>query len=128
MAFIGCLYFLGIIVFAEIAGRATHIMVLTSHGVKLIVMVCIALDLANEVSMRWKSRDLVTVAEFQEPWKAGLLKNVLQQNRIPCVIRGYYHRALMYFFGPFLEMSVFVPAEKAKAATEAIERHGRLGY
>jgi preprotein translocase subunit SecY len=128
MAVIGCLYFLGIILFIEIAGRATQTMVFASDGVKLIVMVCIALDLANEVHMGWKSRDLVNVAEFQEPWKAGLLKNVLQQNRIPCFIRGYYHRALMYFFGPFVEMAVFVPAEKAKAATEHIERHGGLGY
>jgi len=128
MAVIGCLYFLGIILFVEIAGRVTQIMVFALDGVKLIVMVCIALDLANEVSMRWKSQNLVNVAEFQEPWKAGLLKNVLQQNKIPCVIRGYYHRALMYFFGPFVEMSVFVPAEKAKAATDQIDSHGRPGY
>jgi hypothetical protein len=103
-------------------------MVFASDGVKLIVMVCIALDLVNEVSMRWKSRNLINVAEFQEPWKAGLLKSILQQNKIPCVIRGYYHRSLMYFFGPFVEMSIFVPAEKAKAATEEIERHGGLGH
>jgi preprotein translocase subunit SecY len=42
---------------------------------------------------------------------------------IPCYLRGYYHRALLYFFGPYIEISVLVPQEKIADAREIIENY-----
>ena len=80
----------------------------------------------NEVSLRWRSDDLVKIAELHEPWKAGMLQSLLQEKSIPCVIRGYHHRALLYFFGPYIEMTVFVPSEHAEAAQVIVQQRLRL--
>lgn len=38
-------------------------------------------------------------------------------------MRGYYHRALLYFFGPYIEVSLLVPEDKSRKATELINQH-----
>ena len=41
---------------------------------------------------------------------------------IPCFMRGYYHRALLYFFGPYIEISLLVPEDKSREAEELIKQ------
>lgn len=37
-------------------------------------------------------------------------------------MRGYYHRALLYFFGPYIEISLLVPEDKSREAEELIKQ------
>lgn len=94
---------------------------LVMDGLMLLLVVCITLDIVNEARLRWCAGDLVNIAEFHEPWKAGLMQNILKEKNIPSVIRGYHHRALLYFFGPYIEMSLYVPQEHAEAAQATLE-------
>jgi hypothetical protein len=41
---------------------------------------------------------------------------------MPCFLRGYYHRALLYFFGPYIEISLLVPENKSREAAELIKQ------
>ena len=54
---------------------------------------------------------------------AGLVKSLLERKGLPCYLRGYYHRALLYFFGPYIEISVLVPEGKIAEAREVIENY-----
>jgi preprotein translocase subunit SecY len=94
--------------------------------VSLIVTVAIAMDIAGELRLRRDSGRLVKVAEFQEPAMAGLLQSILKHNNIPCHLRGYDHRALLYFFGPYIEISVFVPESKAAHAKSLMTRYLKM--
>ncbi|MFA6055017.1 MAG: hypothetical protein WC769_06560 [Thermodesulfovibrionales bacterium] len=92
-------------------------------GVGLITTVAIVLDLSEESRVRRKSKSLTKIMEFHEVQKAGLFKGILEQKGIPCFLQGYYHRSLLYFFGPYIEISVFVPADKSSEASELFERY-----
>lgn len=92
-------------------------------GIALIVIVCVVLDILNELKLRFRADGLVKIAEFQEPWKAGLAQSLLSDRSIPSFVRGYYHRALLYFFGPYIEMSVYVPTEHSEAAYALVREH-----
>lgn len=87
-------------------------------GVSLITAVCIALDLSNELRLRCQLDTVVPVAVFSEPWKAGLFRSLLEKEGIESVTRGYYHRSLLYLFGPYIEMTVYVAGDKAERAQE----------
>ena len=78
-------------------------------GTGLIIAVAIILDLMEEVRLRKKGVNLVKISELHDVPMAGLLKSLLEQKGLPCFLRGYYHRALLYFFGPYIEISVLVP-------------------
>lgn len=92
-------------------------------SVALIKIVAIALDLIEETRMRRNSGSLVKVAEFHDVPKAGLLKSLLEQKGISCHLRGYYHRALLYFFAPYIEISALVSKEKVNEANDVIKRY-----
>ena len=89
----------------------------------LITVVAILLDLMEEMRIRRKENHLVKVAELHDIPMAGLVKSLLEQKGFPCYLRGYYHRALLYFFGPYIEISVLVPEEKIADAREVIENY-----
>jgi len=92
-------------------------------GVTLIITVAILLDLIEEMRVRTKRNHLVKVAELHDVPMAGLVRSLLEQKGLPCYLRGYYHRALLYFFGPYIEISVLVPEEKIADAREVIENY-----
>jgi hypothetical protein len=62
-------------------------------------------------------------AEFHEPWKAGLLRSLLEKENVPCIVRGYYHRSLLYLFGPYIEMPVFVRGSNQKVAMDVMGKY-----
>jgi len=92
-------------------------------GITVITTVAILLDLMEEIRIRRKRNNLVKVAELHDVPMAGLLKSLLEQKGFPCYLRGYYHRALLYFFGPYIEISVLVPEDRIVDAKEVIENY-----
>jgi hypothetical protein len=92
-------------------------------GTVLITAVAILLDIIEEVRIRRKGNNLVKVAELHDVPMAGLLKSLFEQKGLPCYLRGYYHRALLYFFGPYIEISVLVPEDRVTDAKEVIENY-----
>ena len=89
-------------------------------GIKLIITVAVILDLVEEISARRKSKNLVNIAEFHDLPKTGIAKSLLESSGIPYFMKGYYHRALLYFFGPHIEISVWVQKDKSRVAIELI--------
>ena len=92
-------------------------------SIGLITAVVILLDLTEEVRLRSKGNHFVKVAELHDVPMVGLLKSLFEQKGLPCYLRGYYHRALLYFFGPYIEISVLVPEDRMIDAKEVIENY-----
>jgi hypothetical protein len=91
-------------------------------GIGLIVAVAILFDLIEEIRLS-RGSHLIKVAELHDVPMAGLLKSLFEQKGVPCYLRGYYHRALLYFFGPYIEISVLVPEDRVSEAKEVIENY-----
>lgn len=92
-------------------------------SIGMIIAAAILLDLLEEIRARMKGSQLVKVAELHDVPMAGLVKSILEQKGLPCHLRGYYHRALLYFFGPYIEISVLVPEDRMNEAKEVIETY-----
>jgi hypothetical protein len=123
MALIGSLYLVLVPLSLQVIWWLLHTDVTPVNGISLIVAVCITLDLTGELLFRWRSDSLVRIAEFHEPWKVGLLRSVLEKEKVPCMVRGYYHRSLLYLFGPYIEMPVFVAGSNENAARDVMRRY-----
>ena len=91
-------------------------------SIGLIVAVAILFDLIEAIRLS-RGSQLIKVAELHDVPMAGLLKSLLEQKGVPCHLRGYYHRALLYFFGPYIEISVLVPEDRVVDAKEVIEHY-----
>jgi preprotein translocase subunit SecY len=92
-------------------------------GLVLIRLISIFLDIINDVQARKKYGYFVRIDEFQKPYEAKFIKNLLEQKGIPCFLEGYYHRSLYYFFGPFIEISLYVQRGKESEALKIISDH-----
>jgi len=79
------------------------------QAVSLLLVAAIALDLYSEGHLRLRYGRLVRVAEFHDVNRAALVESLVQRQGIPCVLRGGRHRGLLYFFGPYVEISLLVP-------------------
>jgi preprotein translocase subunit SecY len=123
MAFIGSLYLVLVPLSFKVIWWLLGTEVTRVNGISLIVAVCITLDLTGELLFRWRSDSLVRIAEFHEPWKAGLLRSLLEKEKVPCIVRGYYHRSLLYLFGPYIEMPVLVAGSNENAARDVMRRY-----
>ena len=121
---IGAIY-LGLIVFAPylIFHRIFSFSFGYFGGIGSMIAVAILLDLMEEMRVKWKGDNFVKVAELHDVPMAGLLKSLLVQKGFPCYLRGYYHRALLYFFGPYIEISVLVPEGKVAEAGAVIKKY-----
>jgi preprotein translocase subunit SecY len=102
-------------VFSVLFSPAIHIYIVIS-GLVLIRVVSISLDIINDVKARNKYGYFVKIDEFQKPYEAKFIKNILDMNNIPCFLEGYYHRSLLYFFGPFIEISLYAQRDKESEA------------
>jgi hypothetical protein len=92
-------------------------------GVTLIITVAILLDLIEEMNIRRKGSNLVKIAELHDVPMTGLLKSLFEQKELPSHLRRYYHRALLYFFGPYIEISVLVPEDRVLDARGVIKNY-----
>lgn len=121
MAFAGAAYLCFIFFLPEVlTGLGFPIFV---GGVGLITTVAVVLDLYEESRVRRKSAGLTKIMEFHEVQKAGLFKGILEQRGIPCLLQGYYHRSLLYFFGPYIEISALVPHDRTDEASELLSKY-----
>jgi preprotein translocase subunit SecY len=117
---VGALYLCLIVFVPQVISRLSGFYL---DGVTLIITVAILLDLIEEMNIRRKGSNLVKTAELHDVPMAGLLKSLFEQKGLPCYLRGYYHRALLYFFGPYIEISVLVPEDRVLEASEVIENY-----
>jgi preprotein translocase subunit SecY len=106
-------------VYSVLLNPGIHTSIVIS-GLVLIRFVSISLDIINDVEARKKYGYFVKIHEIQKPYEAKFLKNLLDQNGIPCFLEGYYHRSLYYFFGPFIEISLYVQRDKEAEALKII--------
>jgi preprotein translocase subunit SecY len=106
-------------VYSVLFSPAIHVAIVIS-GLSLIRLVSISLDIFDEVKARKEFGYFVKMGEFQKPYEAKFMKNVLKQNSIPCFLEGYYHRSILYFFGPYVEMSLFVQPDRESEASNII--------
>jgi preprotein translocase subunit SecY len=116
----GALYLIFIVFIPKIAYRFLPFIL---WGTVLITAVAILLDVIEEVRIRRKGNLLIKVAELHDVPMVGLVKSLLEQKGLPCYLRGYYHRALLYFFGPYIEISVLVPEDRVTDAKEVIKNY-----
>ena len=106
-------------VYSVLFSPAIHVAIVIS-GLSLIRLVSISLDIFDEVKARKKYGYFIKMSEFQKPYEAKFMKNVLKQNGIPCFLEGYYHRSILYFFGPYVEISLFVQRDRESEASNII--------
>jgi preprotein translocase subunit SecY len=107
-----------LLVYSVLLSPSIHAFIVIS-GLSLIRIVSISLDILNEVEAR-KNGYFVKIDEFQKPYQAKFIKNLLELNSIPCFLEGYHHRSLLYFFGPFIEISLYVKRDKESEALNII--------
>lgn len=98
---------------------AIHIAIVIS-GLSLIRLVSISLDIIDEVKARKEYGYFVKIGEFQKPYEAKFVKNLLKEDDIPCFLEGYFHRSILYFFGPYVEISLFVQQDRVSEASNII--------
>ncbi|NLD38159.1 MAG: hypothetical protein GX654_14940 [Desulfatiglans sp.] len=89
-------------------------------GITVIEFVSISLDIINDVKARKTYGKFVKIDEFQKPYEAGFIKNLLDQNGISCFLEGYHLRSLFYFFGPYIGISLYVQKGKESEALKII--------
>jgi preprotein translocase subunit SecY len=114
-AIYGAVYLL---VYSVLLSPPMHAFIAIS-GLLLIRIVSISIDISNELKAR-KDGYFVKIDEFQKPYQAKFIKNLLDLNDIPCFLEGYHHRSLLYFFGPFVEISLYVKRDKESEALNII--------
>jgi len=86
------------------------------------VIVAISLDLVG--SFKFYKNNLhrpVKIAEFHDVYDAKMIQNHMEALGIKSYLRGYHHRLLKYFFGPYLEMSLIVDDQDKEIAKTLIK-------
>ena len=124
LAFFGSIYLILIFAITNIINMKMQYNLFL--GIAIFIVVAVVLDLIEEGKMILNNADFVKVAEFQDPIKAKLLKGILENKGIDCYLNAYYHRALLYFFGPFIEISMFVAKDKLSDVFSIIREYDSI--
>jgi preprotein translocase subunit SecY len=89
-------------------------------GKTIPVLVAISLDLICGFNFFQKNiHKPLKIAEFHDIYDANMIQNHLEAVGIKSYLRGYHHRLLNYFFGPYLEISLIVD-DQDKARTQTL--------
>ena len=93
-------------------------------GTTVPIIVAISLDVLD----RYKFSNLhpghfSKIAEFHDVYEATMIKNHLTAEGILCYMQGYYHRHLLFFFGPHIEISLMVAHEDQTVAKDIISNY-----
>ena len=90
-------------------------------GTTIPIIVAISLDILDRYKFsNLEHANISKIAELHDVYDAAMIKNHLTHEGISCYMQGYYHRHLLYFFGPHIEMSLVVPDEDQEAARKII--------
>ena len=94
-------------------------------GSSLYIAVAIGLDILDRYNIQRRSGAgrLVKIAEFHDIYDATMIKKHLESKGILAHLQGFYHRHLLYFFGPFVDMSLMVGENDIKAAAEILQKY-----
>ena len=99
-------------------------------GASLIIIAVISLDFVSRFRL-WNENvydKTFKIAEFQDVHHATMIKNHLISENIKFYLQGYYHRHLLYFFGPYIPINLMVPLYEVDRVKEIISRYyGGLG-
>jgi Preprotein translocase subunit SecY len=98
-------------------------------GGSIPVIVAITLDLID--GFKFYQKDLlhpIKIAEFHDIYDANMIQNHMEALGIKSYLRGYHHRLLYYFFGPYIDMSLIIDDQDKERAQELIQDYyGGLG-
>jgi len=99
------------------------------HGTEILVTVAIVLDIYDRIRKSASAGSpYVKIGELHDVYDAQMVKNHLEAEGIECHIQGFYYRSLLYFFGPYIELSVMVHEDKIEQARSLINNyHGGVG-
>jgi len=86
----------------------------------LVVATAIALDLGKEWTFRRSHRNLVPAWPVHRVYAVQPALAALGAAGIPAFPRGLHHRTLLQFFGPYVPVTLLVPAEKAEEAERIV--------
>ncbi len=108
----------------------SHVLVFTLQvpfriGATLLpVVIAIALDLEDRIEFTVKGGyRAIKVAEIHDVYDAATIREYLRSAGISCHLQGYYHRHMLFFLGPYIEISLFVLPEHKEASIEFIEKY-----
>lgn len=105
---------MGIVCFAEY-GSLTNGSVVTAATI--FVWVAVALDVWNEYAFRREHGALEVHTVLHRVLEVPLLLAELDRAKRPALARGFAHRSLLHFFGPYIPIEVLVPTkDRANAA------------
>jgi hypothetical protein len=91
-------------------------------GSTIPIVVAIFLDLINGFNFYQNGiHRPITIAEFHDIYDAGMVQNHLDALGIKSYLRGYHHRLLRYFFGPYLEVSLVIDDQDKERAKSLIQ-------
>ena len=94
-------------------------------GASLYVAIAIGLDILDRFNAQRRTRTgrLVKIAEFHDVYDASMIRKHLRLLGITSHFQGYYHRQLLYFFGPYIDISLMVALEDVRSGEEALKRY-----
>ena len=98
-------------------------------GASTLLIVAISLDVFDLFNfINGNIEKPIKIAEFHDVYDAAMIKNHLNAEGILCHMQGYYHRHLLYFFGPYIEISLMVSYEDQGYVKELIHNYyGGIG-
>lgn len=93
-------------------------------GSSVLIVVAIVLDLISGFKFYQKKfRKPVKIAELHDIYDADMIQNHLRAAGIESHMKGFHHRILLYFFGPYLEITLMVDTENQKDAKALINNY-----
>ncbi len=99
-------------------------------GSSLLIIAFLSLDIVSRFNL-WKDNvheKTFKIAEFHDLHFATMIKNHLKKENIKFYMQGYYHRHLLFFFGPHIPINLMIPSFEKNRVLEIITRYyGGLG-
>jgi hypothetical protein len=117
------LAFLVALAFVKVRCEDAH---LALSVLELLVVACVALDVADELRLRLAHADLARVVVEHRLYAVGPALAALASAGIPTCTRARRHRALLSFWGPYLPLEVLVPADRAAEARALLTSSERM--
>jgi len=118
-----------IIIFPSISIKYLNIPLYVG-GASCLIIAFIGLDFISRFKL-WNAdvhEKLFKIAEFQDVHHATMIKNHLHNEGIKFFLQGYYHRHLLYFFGPYIPINLMIPIfEKERVEGIITQYYGKLG-
>ena len=123
------LFLCGVIILPSIAITSFN-MPFYLGGSSLLIIAFLTLDIVSRFKL-WNENiheKTFKLAEFQDLHHATMIKNHLKSENIKFYLQGYYHRHLLYFFGPYIPVNLMVPVFEKERTSIIINRYyGGLG-